>query len=149
MLGDQIQRVAKQPLLPARRSARLQEKIDRVQCVLEETEPQPDHILLLVQRETYAARCPSRRWIIRGKAHPLVTCASGAKHKAFQTFQRAKQSMSEMGITLYMSDVTSDSENTTPLSNHEAFYAVAYGRKPGIKPYYKCVCGSLLIPSMT
>ncbi len=70
MLGDQIQRVAKQPLLPARRSARLQEKIDRVQCVLEETEPQPDHISSWFREKPTPLAAPPADGLLEAKLTP-------------------------------------------------------------------------------
>ena len=69
----------------------------------------------------------------RGDAHPRVTgCAS--VQKAFLTLEDARGYMTKKGVTAPKEVIKNGAGSTTPVSDSEAFYAVAHGRKPGIYP---------------
>ncbi|OJJ41996.1 hypothetical protein ASPZODRAFT_78085 [Penicilliopsis zonata CBS 506.65] len=72
-----------------------------------------------------------------GDAHPRVT-ECDADHGAFPTLEEARDSMKRRGIIGPKEVFKEGAGETAPLPGNQAFYAVAYGRNPGIyEDYHK------------
>lgn len=70
---------------------------------------------------------------IRGDAHPRVTGCSN-RHKGFLTIEEARKYMAKHGVAEYDEVIKDMSVDTTPKRMSMAYYAVAFGRDPGIYP---------------
>ncbi|QKX62550.1 uncharacterized protein TRUGW13939_09711 [Talaromyces rugulosus] len=73
-----------------------------------------------------------------GDAHPRVT-ECDADHGAFPTLEEARDSMKRRGIIGPKEVFKEGAGETAPLPGNQAFYAVAYGRNPGIYEDYQFV----------
>ncbi|KAJ9607040.1 hypothetical protein H2200_008112 [Cladophialophora chaetospira] len=71
-----------------------------------------------------------------GDAHPRVT-GCYADHKAFLTIEEAREWVRRKGFCEPKEVLKDTAIDTTPERNSVAFYAIAYGRNPGIRR----VCG--------
>lgn len=67
--------------------------------------------------------------------HPRVT-GCPAKYKAFVTIDEAKNFMEENGASQCKTVIKSTALDTTPERGSTAYYAVAYGTKPGIYKFW-------------
>ncbi|KAL0942304.1 fungal specific transcription factor [Colletotrichum truncatum] len=70
-----------------------------------------------------------------GDAHPRVT-GCHAKFKGFDTIDKARLYLKGLGASEHKEVIKNGNIPTTPEWNSEAFYAVAYGSKPGIHAYW-------------
>jgi len=67
----------------------------------------------------------------------LVTGFSKPDFLGCKTLADAEDYMDREGVTLYNYDIKYGAGKTNPIDGQTAYYAVANGRRPGIRPYYQ------------
>lgn len=72
----------------------------------------------------------------RGDAHPRVT-GCDAVHKGFSTLMKAREYMSKKGVADPKVVIKHGAGETTLILNGDGFYAVAHGKRPGIRQEFR------------